>query len=615
MAPAQLLAARNPTSREIKTNTGDNGALETFNSGNLNPDAFGFTGTDAEKLAKLFSFFGVANQDELDDLIKWSTGVDVQDEDGDGRIDDTRPWILGDMLHSAPLVINYGGSEKDPDLRVVVGTNAGFLHMFDVSDGKEDWAFFPKELAPVLGKRLLNEESKEHIYGIDSSPVAYIRDVNNDGTLKGDDKVFVYFGLRRGGRGYYALDLSKPDTPKYKWMISNTTSPFPDDDFSELGQSWSEPVPTTIAGYADGSGKPKPVIIFGGGFDVNKDTPDVATPDSMGRAIYIVDADSGKLVWSVSPADGLQHGIAARVVVLDSNGDGTTDRIYAADTGGNVWRVDLAGTDKSKWGIVKLAAFNGGDAANDRRFFNTPDIVRARRGALAFDAVLIGSGDRTNPTEKDVENRFYMIQDKQISPYTNARPTTADCNDSTSPRYNDFRCKLPLGESDLYDATADLIQEGDAAEQVAASADLYSASGWYIRLEERPGEKSLASSITVGGNVVFTTFAPALEVTINEDICKPATGQAYLYTVSLLDASAVFNFDKASDKLEKIDRRAEMGTMILDTPSPYVGEDGRIRLVFPASGAGNPVGEMKGSIFDTRVNLEGPKGLYWYQAE
>ena len=584
----------------------------------MTPEAFGFA-TDAE----LFSFFGVNNKDELEELIDWSRGVDVQDEDGDGKTNDTRPWILGDMLHSAPLVINYGG--KDQELRIVVGTNAGFLHMFDVNDdkGDEDWAFFPKELAPVLDKRMLNEQSKQHIYGIDSSPVAYIKDVNNDGTLKDEDKVFVYFGLRRGGRAYYALDLSKPKTPVYKWMISNETSPFPEDDFSELGQSWSEPVPTTIAGYVDGSGKPKPVIIFGGGFDVNKDTPDVATPDSMGRAIFIVDADSGKLVWSVSPAatsgtnlqeTGLEHGIAARVVVLDSNGDGLTDRIYAADTGGNVWRVDLlAAAGKIKSSIVKLAAFNGGNAANDRRFFNTPDIVRARRGSLVFDAVLIGSGDRTDPIEKVVKNRFYMIQDKQISPYTT---TSYTCGGSPE---NDFRCKLPLDESDLYDATADLIQEEDDEDVVVAEqSKLYSASGWYINLEEEPGEKSLATSITIGGNVIFTTFTPAPAPTPDtpvEDLCKATAGLAYLYTVSLLDATAVFNFDKQAEKLEKIDRRAEMGTMILSTPSPYVGEDGRIRLVFPASGAGNPVGEIEGSILDTRVNLSGPKGLYWYQEE
>ncbi len=364
---------------------------------------------------------------------------------------------------------------------------------------------------------------------------------------------------------------------------------------------------------------PKPVVIFGGGFDAaNKDTAGPATPDSMGRAIYVVDADTGALVWSVSPAaspgslqeTGLEHGIAARLVTLDSDADGHSDRIYAADTGGNVWRVDLAGADRSKWSIVKLAAFNGGNAANDRRFFNTPDIVRARRGSIIFDAVLIGSGERNNPTATDVTNRFYMIQDLQTTPYYTARPTTAACSGGSK----DFRCKLPLDETDLYDATENLVQEGDADEVSTAQGDLYSKSGWYITLE-KTGEKSLASSITVGGNVLFTTFSPE---TANKDLCVPQPGQGYLYAVSLLNASAVFDFSgKGATDLEKADRVAQMGTMILNTPTPHVGPDGKIRLIFPAGGtsAGDKTKALEGSIFDTQTSLSGAKGVYWYQEE
>jgi type IV pilus assembly protein PilY1 len=425
--------------------------------------------------------------------------------------------------------------------------------------------------------------------------------------------------MRRGGRTLFALDLSAPATPAFKWMIDNTTT-----GFSELGQTWSDPVPTTVPGYVDGSGKHKPVLVFGGGFDAaNKDTTLVASADSMGRAIYIVDADSGALLWSVSPAastganlqeTGLEHGIAARTMVLDSNGDGVTDRIYAADTGGNVWRVDLPGTDRSKWGIVKFAALNGGDVANDRRFFNRPDIVRTRQGSMAFDAVLLGSGERNNPLAKDVNNRFYQLQDRQIAPYYSANPTTAECGTDSTPgsRYSDYRCSLPLGEGDLYDATENLVQDGSTTEVASAQAALYSSSGWYITLE-RSGEKSLSSSITVSGNVVFTTFAPE---TVSTDQCVPEPGQGYFYAVSLLNAASVYNFTGEVEILEKNDRVAVMGKMLLGTPTPHVDEDGRIRMIFPAGGtAGTEVEEMEGSIFDTGNTISGAKADYWYQEE
>jgi type IV pilus assembly protein PilY1 len=616
-----LLAARNPATRTIKTNSGNAGALEDFSSTNLTYDAFGLA-----NIAELFAFFDVNGQPALDDLISWSRGVDVTDEDEDGSSVDNRTWILGDILHSLPLAINYGAlgsfTEANPDIRLVVGTNAGFLHMFGTGDGVEDWAFFPKELAPVLNKRLANISSASHAYAIDATPVAWTRDVNRDGTLSAaaGDKVYLYFGLRRGGRAYYALDLSNPAIPAFKWMIDNTTA-----GFSELGQTWSDPVPTTVPGYVDGSGKHKPVLVFGGGFDAaNKDTTLVASADSMGRAIYIVDADSGTLLWSVSPAasaganlqeTGLAHGVAARTMVLDSNGDGVTDRVYAADTGGNVWRVDLPGTDRSKWSIVKFAALNGGDVANDRRFFNTPDIVRTRYGSVAFDAVLLGSGEHNNPLARDVNNRFYLLRDRQVTPYYSARPTAAECGTDATPgsRYGDFRCSLPLGETDLYNATANLVQDGSGSEVATAQAALYSSPGWYITLEHS-GEKSLSSSITFNGNVLFTTFSP--DVAANANQCIPSPGQGYLYAVNLLDASSVYNFTGGVALLEKIDRVATMGKMVLGTPSPHVGEDGRIRLIFPAGGTGGTdVDEVEGSVFDTGGTISGAKADYWYQEE
>ena len=135
-----------------------------------------------------------------------------------------------------------------------------------------------------------------------ASPVLYTRDIGLDGTIDASagDKAYVFFGLRRGGSMYYALDISNPGSPSFMWKIDPTTP-----GFSELGQSWSIPVVTKIPGYYDtvnGRKVYKPVLIFGAGYDTNKDGTGVATADSMGRGIFIVDATTGALVWSVTPA-------------------------------------------------------------------------------------------------------------------------------------------------------------------------------------------------------------------------------------------------------------------------------------------------------------------------
>ena len=161
-----LLAARDPATRALYSNTGTGSALEAFNTTNFTADALGLA-SDAE----LFSLLGAANQSAFDRQLAWARGFDAYDKDGDAIVDETRGWILGDILHSQPLVLNYGAlgsaTEADPDLRLLVGSNSGFVHFFGNSDGQEDWAFFPKELASILPERRRNAVSNEHVYGME----------------------------------------------------------------------------------------------------------------------------------------------------------------------------------------------------------------------------------------------------------------------------------------------------------------------------------------------------------------------------------------------------------------------------------------------------------------
>ena len=616
-----LLKARNPATRVIYSNTGTNEALLPFESANMTAAAFGFA-DDAE----LFDYFGVADQAGLDEAIDWGKGYDVADENDDGAVDDTR-WILADMLHGKPLVINYGArtnafSIAEPDQRVVVGTNAGFLHMFNNDDGEEDWAFFAKELAPVLNERKVNAFSSEHVYGIDSTAVTHALDLNRDGTLDHTvgDKVYLYFGLRRGGRILYAMDISNPDRPSLLWRLDPDTA-----GFAELGQTWSVPVITRIPGYRDADGVPKAVLVFGAGYDTNKDAQGVATPDTMGRGLFIVDAVTGSLVWSMTPAadslsnmqeTGLLHSVAAGVTVFDSNGDELSDRIYFADTGGQLWRLDLPGntlpdSNQDTWRVVKVAEVNGGTEATDRRFFNAPDVVRTANVGVAFDAILIGSGDRTNPNDlldandpndTVVDNQFYMFKDRAINPYFTDAPTAAECN--AAPPSVDFRCQLPLDPNDLYDVTPNLSRTGTTAEQSAAQAALLVANGWRLDLENN-GEKVLARSITIAGRIYITTFTPR---SISANTCEPVSGVGRLYVLNLFDAGAEVDFDSNGNT----DRSWIIGEILPDTPSPHFGEDGQIRLLLPPGSGG---GGIINSPFLTGASLPGPYGSYWYREE
>ena len=135
------------------------------------------------------------------------------------------PGGLADPIHFKPLAIDYGGSTG---IRLVVGTNDGLLHMFD-SSGNELWAFLPKELeklVPALanGNTAPSYMMVDHFYGVDGAPTAFIYDAPDENGIRdgeisasGADKVLIFFGLRRGGGSYYAMDITNPELPELLW--------------------------------------------------------------------------------------------------------------------------------------------------------------------------------------------------------------------------------------------------------------------------------------------------------------------------------------------------------------------------------------------------------------
>jgi type IV pilus assembly protein PilY1 len=513
----------------------------------------------------------------------------------------TRPWLLGDSLHSQPLAINYGArgggyDANNPDIRLLMGTNDGLMHMFRnttpsaAEDGGETWSIIPREIIPILDRLHANTAGVPvHPNGTDGSPSAYTVDVNFDGSIISSDGdiAHVYFGLRRGGKSYYALDISDPDAPKVLWTLGKGA---PGTDFGELGQTWSKPQ----VGRVKVDGTIIPVVIFTGGYngddggddlgDLGKDAKNRATRasavpspgsnDDEGNAIYIVNAMNGDLVWKAIQGgsigyDGaktafthpaLVDSFPSSVSAIDTNGDRLLDRIYVGDSGGVVWRIDLAGMfdhdtnintpdilvhdERSVWSASQLFSvgrhvIGHGTIADDRRFFNRPDAVQSRDAIGPFDGLLIGTGDREDPNGTDVDNFFYLIKDRAI---VSGQPSTT-----------------PLEHDDLADLTSNCLQDSSCS----VPPDL--SNGWRVELTDG-GEKNLATAITAAGNVFFSTFSP----TPPSGTCSLSEGTGRLYVVSLQEATAVFNFDTTNDigatVLDRVDVLASGGIPVAVVP-------------------------------------------------
>lgn len=587
---ADMLA--NKTTRVVYSDIGSSGALAL-----LTEDLAGTSFSGSDKLA---NDMGVL-EDDIGEYLDWAKGVNTDNVPlEDGTIPTMRPDVFGDPLHSKPLVVNYGSS-----VRILIGTNAGVLHMFeDKTDGSVDetWAFMPKEFFSNIKSLRDNYSSADKIYGVDGRITSHVEDINGDGIINGSDKVWIFFGLRRGGSSYYALDISSPTSPSLLWHIN----PEIDTEFSQLGQTWSQPKVAYSKLNMASSGETaiaKPVLIFGAGYDTLKDSSGPGVDDSIGLGIYMVDAETGTLKWSLAPSGDTtflgKDSITSSIATLDSDGDGLVDRLYTGDTGGNVWRVDMPSDapddGDNPWTVFKLASVGGVNNSTDRRFFNEASIARTfitetfqttiqdadgvesvvfRKQEKPYDAILLGSGDRSNPLGIDTQDTFFMIKDENISTQSFSSGTTPATPETI---YFD----------DLYNYTDnpfDLTQTELARNELSVLVS--KKSGWYINLNQgsQDGEKNSATAIVINGIVYFTTFTPP-ELDPDVVSCELPNGQGWLYAVDLALGKHVYDWQEESSK-NRDDRIAFISEQFLGAPTLIVlpNDDGDDETVDDAIG-------------------------------
>jgi type IV pilus assembly protein PilY1 len=438
---------------------------------------------------------GASSDAERDLLVGWFRGLDnAGDEKGPGGGVNVRPSVHGDVLHSRPAVVNYGGSTG---VVVYYGANDGLIRAINGNQtgagaGQELWGFIPEEHLPRI-KRLRGNTPIIRLSttlmpspSTTSDPIP--RDYFADGPIgvyqkisKGvTEKVILFSAMRRGGRFLYALDVTNPAQPIYLWKKSNA-------DIPVLGQTWSEPKVARLRGYDN------PVLIMGAGYDAAAEDVSPAGTTTMGNAVLVLDAFDGSLVKKFDT----ERSVAADMSLVDSDYDGVADRAYAVDVGGNVYRLDFettTSTAKDDWSIYKLASLAG---ASTRKFFYPPDVVLTRN----FTALLMATGDREKPLATTSADRFFTLYDRNVR---KGRPV------------------------DYTAVTADQL--------AAIGSDGDMDKGCYFSFATN-GEKAVNAPVTAAGITYFSTNRPTPAV---PGACTNNLGEAKVYSAPLFCKAPTF---------------------------------------------------------------------------
>ncbi|HEZ5041363.1 TPA: pilus assembly/adherence protein PilC, partial [Neisseria meningitidis] len=293
---------------------------------------------------------------------------------------------LGDIVNSP--IVAVGGY-------LATAANDGMVHIFKKNGG--DARDYSLKLSYIPGTMPRKDiESKESTLAKELRAFAekgYVGDrygVDGGFVLRQyKDRVFMFGAMGFGGRGAYALDLSKIDSN------NPTAVSLFDVKHDNSGNNGNNGNNRVELGYTVGTpqiGKThngKYAAFLASGYA----TKDINNGENK-TALYVYDLESnnGTPIAKINVPDG-KGGLSSPTLV-DKDLDGTVDIAYAGDRGGNMYRFDLSGNDPTKWSVRTI--FKG---TPDKPITSAPAVSKLKDKRV----VIFGTG--SDLSEDDVDKK------------------------------------------------------------------------------------------------------------------------------------------------------------------------------------------------------------------
>lgn len=360
--------------------------------------------------------------------------------------------------------LNYiaasGSTPAQPGRRTVVyvGSNAGVLHAIngalytsspgtlpvgsavpevDADAGKEMFAYVPSALfragsTPTdqadRGLAALGNPSYLHRYFVNATPKQFDIDLANTvagkaGTASSPTnlschkpkagggyeaqnwRTVLIGGLGKGGKSYYALDVTDPKAitteaqlaSKVMWEFPRPSDPKDANLSNKVGYSYGEPVVVRTKQYGW-------TVIFSSGYNNNDGN----------SYFFLVDPCTGYLLQApVTTKTGIAtEGMAHPTAYVLNSGSGLADAAYSGDLLGNVWRMDMTATSGDFPTAERIAVLT--DTANNLQPVTSRPLIEYDPATLKR-FVLVGTGRLLDKTDTSaLQQSFYAFKDGDV---------------------------------------------------------------------------------------------------------------------------------------------------------------------------------------------------------
>ena len=486
-----------------------------------------------------------------------------------------------------------------------VGGNDGMLHGFSGVDGSEKIAYVPKGVIQNLPA--LTKADYVHRYFVDGSPFSGDVFVPTTPNAAPEWRTFLVGTLGAGGKGYFVMDVTTPgsiatDADEAASNPSNflkanagalvimdkTAHPTPSvaitagTESDDIGHIMARPVledgnpqkATQIVRMNNG----RWAVVMGNGVNSTNERPVLLIQylDGLKELLRIPAATAG--------ANATGNGLSAPRLV-DINGDGTPDVVYAGDLKGNLWKFNVSSATSSGWDVaawgdpgVKGPLYSAVFAANNvsaQQPITAAPLVRPNDLGVGGLMVAFGTGrsltegDRTDTAVQSIysvldNTRYKLASGKVVEDRTAAIPTA-----------------VGTGVTNLQQQT--VAATAIAGQAQSAARDFWTVSqnsvsyqgtgakkGWYLNLPQS-GERVLDQmSFFDSSNIIeVISEAPASGASTAEESCAPPPAQQKTFRtlLNIMDGKkpSVQVMDRNGDSVYDVDADNGVSRMTAST--------------------------------------------------